>query len=122
MSKFSETIEKLTDDQQQLLADTIIHGEWGDCEMTFLDENGKDEDALCTGYCTNDAKNGGHFSGRKVSTMFRSIYNKVELQPGTGEIICHCNDWWGDGSGDMMFIREPYDAEARQWALEYNKK
>ena len=33
-----------------------------------------------------------------------------------GRFISHCNDWWGDGSGDMLFIREGYHSVFEEWA------
>ena len=104
----SELNEKLTVDQIQLIKDTINHGSWGDCSMDFV-EDGKNICTMCYGYCTNDAKNAGHFTGRKVSAMFRSIYNRLGMaqRKGSGEndVFCHVTDWWGDGTGDMFFIR-----------------
>lgn len=64
-------VSVLTPDEQQLLKDTINCGAWGDSEVEFLDENGEFETVFMFGYCTNDAKRAGHFSGRKVSAMFR---------------------------------------------------
>ncbi len=123
---WDDVVNVLTDDERQLLADTIIEGEWGDCQIEFANGDGT-ESVTCDamGYCTNDAKNAGHFSGRKVSALFRSMYRKLETihypHSGMGRITAHCNDWWGDGSGDMMFIRDPFDIEAREWAENYNK-
>lgn len=74
------------------------------------------------GYCTNDAKKAGNFSGRKVSAMFRSIYKKLcpEFHYQIGRYISHCNDWWGDGSGDMLFIRSEYVDAFEEWARGLN--
>ena len=77
ISKIEEIVSVLTPDEQQLLKDTINEGFWGDGDMEFLDENGNEETVGMYGYCTNDAKNAGHFSGRVVATMFRSIYKKL---------------------------------------------
>ena len=84
----------------------------------ILDENGNIETVAMYGYCTNDAKEAGHFSGRKISAMFRSIYKKLcpENHNQTGRYISHCNDWWGDGSGDMLFIRTGYYRAFEEWA------
>lgn len=115
----------LTADEQQLLKDTIIKGSWGDCEREFLRypaATGSDnlETVYATGYCTNDAHLAGHFQGRIVSTMFRSIYKKMcsYNRNQIGHIICHCNDWWGDGTGDMLFIRDGWDRVFEEWAKE----
>ena len=123
MKTFNDILSLLNNDEKQLLADTINHGIWGDCEMEFANEDGTTSTVYCNGYCTNDAKNGGHFSGRKLSAMFSAMYKKLETihypQSGMGEITCHCNDWWNDGSGDMLFIRDPFDKEAEEWARNY---
>lgn len=112
MKTFESIIEEisgiLTADQIQLLKDTINYGAWGDCDMAFKNPDGTVSDHYCFGYCTNDAKDAGHFSGRKVSAMFRSMYQRLGmLGKGYGccEYFSYCNDWWGDGSGDMFFIR-----------------
>ena len=112
----------LTADEQQLLKDTIIKGSWGDTEYDFLvDKEGDEiETDWSYGFCTNDAKKAGHFSGRKVSAMFRGIYRKMCQANGNriGHIISHCNDWWGDGNGDMLFIRDGWDEAFEKWARE----
>ena len=113
MRTFESIIEEingvLTTEQIQLIKDTINYGSWGDTEIGFNDGNGGCETAYAYGYCTNDAKRAGHFSGRQISAMFRSIYNKLGMNQYKGEgqndVFCHISDWWGDGSGDMFFIR-----------------
>ena len=102
----NEITEKLTPDQLQLLKDTINYGGWGDCDMEFLNPDGTLSLHVCFGYCTNDAKDAGHFSGRKVSAMFRSMYHRLGMNNdyGSNEYFVHCSDWWGDGTGDMFFI------------------
>ena len=115
-----EQIEvSLTEEQQQLLKDAIKHGFWGDSSYEFL-VDGKPETRMMYGYVTNDAKSGGHFEGRKISSMFRSIYRKLGIggkdQPGIGEYVSHCSDWWGDGTGDMIFVREEAYEDIEEWA------
>ena len=129
MKTWNDILNVLTDDEKQLMADTINYGGWGDCDMTFINDDGTEVDTMCFGYITNLAKDGGHFSGRKVSAMFRSIYRKIENKrpdtwrkgTGAGEITCHFNNWWEDGSGDVLFIREPFCDEAEKRAENYNK-
>lgn len=118
MKTVQEIVSVLTQEEQQLLKDTINYGSWGSGDYEFVDKQGQIETAQMYGYCTNDAKDGGHFSGRIVSTMFRSIYKKMCscCKNQLGEIISHCNDWWEDGSGDMLFIRENYVDEFEKWA------
>lgn len=111
-----KTIESLlTTDQQQLLKDAINYGCWGDCGQDFLNANGERETVLAVGYCTNDAKEAGHFKGRAISAMFRAIYKKL-CPDGTGQYLSHCSNWWEDGSGDMLFIRDTDNAEIEAWA------
>lgn len=35
-----------------------------------------------------------------------------------GNFLSHCNDWWDDGTGDMLFIRIGYYQEFEEWAKE----
>lgn len=118
VEQVNEIVSVLTSEQQQLLKDAINHGSWGDGDMEFLDENGNVETCMMYGYCTNDAKKAGNFSGRKISAMFRSIYTKLcqENHHRIGRYISHCNDWWGDGTGDMLFIRESHCQAFEEWA------
>lgn len=118
LKMIEEIVSLLTDEEKQLLKDTIRYGSWGDSEYEFLNENGESEMDSMYGYCTNDAKNGGHFSGRKVSAMFRSIYKKLcpHCHNQIGNVVSHCHDWWGDGTGDMLFIRYEYVDAFEKWA------
>ena len=112
-------VSVLTDEQKQILKDCINKGGWGDGDMEFLDEDENLETDMMYGYCTNDAKNAGHFSGRKVSGLFRGIYNRLctkEHDNKVGRVLSHCTDWWGDGTGDMLFIREEYVDAFEEWA------
>lgn len=118
IQQVEQIVSVLTADEKQLLKDTINEGGWGDSDWEFLDENGKIETVSMYGYCTNDAHLAGHFKGRIVSTMFKSIYKKLcpEHNNQIGRYISHCNDWWGDGSGDMLFIRTGYYRTFEKWA------
>lgn len=120
IEQVKKIVSVLTVEQQQVLKDAIIHGSWGDSDYEFLDEKGDVETDSMYGYCTNDAKMGGHFSGRKVSGLFRSIYNKLCAHDNhqIGRYLSHCSDWWGDGSGDMLFIRSGYYETFEEWARE----
>lgn len=111
-------VSVLSPGQQQLLKDTINYGSWGDGDYEFLDASNNIETDHMYGYCTNDAKDAGHFSGRKVSAMFRAIYVKLCAAEGhkIGRVISHCRDWWCDGSGDMLFIRHDYVNAFEAWA------
>lgn len=118
IQQVEEIVSVLTPDQQQLLKDTIRYGAWGDADYAFLNENGEFETVMMFGYCTNDAKEAGHFSGRAVSAMFKAIYRKLcpAHHNQIGRFVSHCNDWWGDGTGDMLFIRTGYYQVFEQWA------
>lgn len=115
-----EIVKVLTREEQQLLKDTFLFGGWGDTDYEFLNEEGKIETVAAWGYCTNDAHEGGHFAGRVVSTMFRSIYKKLctANRNTIGAQLSHCNDWWGDGSGDMLFVRSAWNKAWMEWAKE----
>lgn len=77
-----EIVKVLTPEEQQLLKDTFLFGGWGDTETEFLNAEGKTETVGAWGYCTNDAREGKHFAGRVVATMFRSIYKKLSTATG----------------------------------------
>lgn len=116
-----EIVKVLTADEQQLLKDTIKHGYWGDASAGFVDE--KLGDIILANaeiYTTNDAKKGGHFSGRRVSAMFRSIYKKMCSAHGNraGIHLSHCNNWWGNGSGNVLMLRSDEGSAWREWAKE----
>lgn len=112
-------VSVLNEEQKQVLKDCINFGFWGDADYEFLDEKGNLETVMMDGYCTNDAKKGKHFTGRKISALFRGIYHRLcskEQGHQIGHVISHCSDWWGDGTGDMLFIREEYVEAFEQWA------
>lgn len=95
---------------------TINHGFWGDDYADFVDNKGNVEEHSADGYCTNDAKRAGHFSGRKISAMFKAIYKKLCINGNKGEFLTHYSDWWGDGTGDMLFIRNDFVDAFEEWA------
>lgn len=84
----------------QAIKDCIIYGSWGDAEVRFGND---EEDAFGFGYCTNDTKKGGHFVGRQISAIWSSISKKIEKNHLNWMV--HFPDWWGNGTGDMLFIR-----------------
>ena len=115
--KCEAIVASLSPDEKTILRDCIRYGAWGDTAEEFLDADGNVQDAVyCYGYCTNDASKGGHFKGRKVSSLFRSLVAKLAPKNGVGEVFAHCSDWWGDGSGDMLFIRGSFYELFEEWA------
>ena len=123
MKNIEEITASLTQDEKTVLKDTLIHGEWGDCDYDFLYGSGNIEETVqAIGFCTNDAKDGCHFSGKQVSALFRSIYKKMcpAFKNTLGQYLSHAHDWWGDGSGDMLFIREDMYEKWMEWAKNNN--
>ena len=113
----ADIIAPLTADEQQLLKDAINCGEWGDTDCEFLNKNQAEVTCSALGFCTNDAHAAGHFKGREIATMFRAVYKKLGLDgKGRGTVISHCSDWWGNGAGDMMFIRKEFVKAFKEWA------
>lgn len=100
-----------TPEEIQAVRDAWNHGLWGDAEVRFAD---KDEYGI--GACTNDIHLAGNFKGREVTNICRKIANRIRKQ-GL-DWINHFNDWWGDGSGDMLFIAEKVGSwdELTEWA------
>lgn len=46
--------------------------------------------------------------------MYSKLCTKNQNQ--IGRYVSHCHDWWGDGSGDMLFIRNEYSLAFEEWA------
>lgn len=109
-------LASLSADEKQLLKDTINKGFWGDTDITFIEQSGGFIARGACGYCTNDARLAGNFKGRIVSQMFRSIYRKLCPNKGVGLFLTQINDYWCDGSGDMLFIRTGYWQAFEDWA------
>ena len=118
IQQIEQIVSCLTSDEQQLLKDTINKGFWGNCDCEFLKEDGTDETVDAYGYCTNDTSKAGNFKGREVGIMFRSIYKKfcATNKNQIGRHLSHCNNWRGDGSGDMLFIRFTDYEAFEEWA------
>lgn len=117
MKTVEEIVSVLTAEQKQVLKDCINHGGWGSGDMAFLNEKGETETDMMWGYYTNAAKEAGNFKGRKISGLFRGIYNRLcALDHEVGEVITHCTNWWGNGTGDMLFIRKSYVDAFEAWA------
>lgn len=119
MKTLEQILNNLSDEQKQLLADTIIYGGWGDSEVKFQD----DED-YGYGYVTNDAHKGGHFNRRELSRRFQDLFKALNLEGSKWakctEEMAWFHDWWCDGSGSVLFIRSGLDGAFEKWARTYN--
>lgn len=109
-------LAKLTENEKQLLKDTINEGKFGDDECKFYDEDDEIDDFACYGFCTNDAKKAKHFEKKSIPSMFRSIYSKLCDKYGIGTFLSHISDAWGDGTGDMLYIKTGYYDVFIEWA------
>lgn len=98
--EFIELFESsLNGEQVQLIKDTILYGYWGEADMDYA--NGT---KMSDVFITDDAHLGGHFSGRKISGMFRAIYKELGILGNAGVDIMQIHDWWGDGSGNVISL------------------
>jgi len=100
MNKITEILSKFfTEKQIQAMKDAWKYGQWGDCEITFYGDN---KDSYAYGACTNDIKQGGHFSGRQISGILGGISRNIIKK--NCNLVENIHDWWEDGSGDMIFF------------------
>lgn len=122
-SKETQTIlAALNDEQQQLLADMIKFGYWGDTDM----ELGADPLRVAV-YMPQHAHEAGHFERKTLSRKFQTLYkalgmtgdNKSKVRAGQ---ICWIKDWYGEGSSDSyFFVRNDLANELEAWEEEYSK-
>ena len=100
MNKITEELSKFfTEKQIQAMKDAWKYGSWGDCDIMFY---GDDHNSYAFGACTNDIKQGGHFSGRQISGILGGISRNIKNK--NCNLVENIPDWWGDGSGDMIFF------------------
>lgn len=120
MRTIDEILNVLNDEQKQLLADTINFGCWGDCSQEFADD-----DDMAMGYITDDAYQGNHFPRRSLSTRFQSLFKALGLEGNKYSKRCvefkWIYDWWDDGSGSVLFIRDGLDIQFEEWAKNFGK-
>lgn len=121
MRTIEEITAPLTDEQKLLLADVIRHGCWGDCEETFSDG----ETAPCMGFITDDAHQGNHFQRKSIPSRLKGLYKALGLEgsdrrKSSAEMVW-IYDWWDDGSGSILLVREPLDDGLDKWATDYLK-
>lgn len=120
MKTLNQILTSLSDEQKQLLADTINFGSWGDSCVAFADD-----EEYGYGYITDDAHLGNHFIRSELSNRFQSLFKALNLE---GSKWSKCNeemvwyyDWWGNGSGSILFIRSGLYEDFETWARDYNK-
>lgn len=92
-------------------------------KMKFI--NIGDECVYVDGYITDEAYKGNHFVRKELSNRFKSLFKALGLE-GTkyskkNDTMVWHYDWWGDGSGSILLIREELSGEFEKWAKEYNK-
>jgi hypothetical protein len=104
--KVAEAFSMFNENQQQALKMIVRQGFWGDTDMTFNDE----ECYYSYGYFTNMG------NGKQYSGTLSGISKKIKSS-GTN-LIFMCSDWWGDGSGDMMFFNMELieEADLKSWS------
>lgn len=122
MRTMNQILENLNEEQKQLLADTINHGSWGNSDAYF---KGDDKPAMADGYITDLAHKGNHFERKSLSNRFRSLFKALGLE-GTktdknSAEMQWMYDWWQDGSGSILLIREELSEQFEEWAKNYNK-
>lgn len=116
--------DNFTPKQIQAIKDTIRYGFWGDADQEFLKADGTFTEAKSVYvYITNDAHKGGHFpSRRSLSGVFSGIARRI--QEKHLPFIYNIHDWWGDGSGDVMYfdvdLLECTYEELEEWATKDN--
>lgn len=120
MRTTEQILENLSDDQKQLLADTIVHGAWGDTDTFF---EGEKESVRVYGYITDLAYKGNHFERKTLSNKFKSLFKALGLKGDERSKVCDMMqwiyDWWEDGSGSILLIREDITDSLEKWAKEY---
>ena len=105
-----QTIEQaffmFNEKQIQAIKLIVRKGFWGDTDMTFADN----KIYYAYGYYTNMNK------GKEFSGLMSGI-SKTLKTSGTN-LILMCSDWWGDGSGDMVFFNMDLidETELKNWA------
>lgn len=101
----------LTANAIQLIKDVIRYGYWGDSDFTF---NG--ETKMGDGYITNDAKRGGHFSGKQISGIMSGVAKAAKTHQCS--FMVSMSDWWGDGTGDVLAFSTDFASsdELEAWA------
>lgn len=118
IQQIEQIVSTLTKGEKRLLKDIINKGSCGDYAWEFLDEKGNVETVEAYGYCVYYSYHAKLLKGCAITAMCQSICRKLcpAVNNQVGRYISHRNDWWGDSSGDMLFIREGYHSAFEEWA------
>ena len=118
IQQIEQIVSTLTKGEKRLLKDIINKGACGDYAWEFLDEKGNVETVEAYGYCVYYSYHAKLLKGCAITAMCQSICGKLcpAVNNQVGRYISHRNDWWGDGSADMLFIREGYHSVFEEWA------
>ena len=105
-TKIDEQFAIFNESQIEAIKLIFNKGFWGDCDQDFADK----KNYYAHGYFTNMNK-GKEWSG-KLSGISKT------LKASGTNLISMCSDWWGDGSGDMMFFNMELidEKELENWA------
>lgn len=98
---FNKTFAMFSEKQIEALKLIITRGAWGSCDMNF---EGFDKTSSAFGYFTNQKHFGGgyHFPPSSWSGIIAGISKVIDNEKLN--FICMQSNWWGDNSGDMLFI------------------
>ena len=104
--------ENFTEKQIDVIKKVIRFGAWGDCDLEFGDNK---ETNYAYGYETNISKK-TNYSGKEFSGICSGIAKTIKTK--NLNFVKNISDYWGDGSGDMLFLN--YDIldreEIESWA------
>lgn len=121
MRTLAQIVGNLDNDQRQLLVDTINHGGWGDTDTFF---KGEKEPVRVYGYITDLAHKGNHFERRSLSNRFKELFKALGLKGNSkskaSDVMQWIYDWWEDGSGSILLVREELTGDLEKWAKNYN--
>lgn len=88
--------EVFNEKQLEVIKDIAKFDPWGDTDMEF----NSDKCSYAYGFFTNKVPS--KYKGKEFSGICSGISKTIK---STGnQAITICNDYWGDGSGDMMFF------------------
>lgn len=125
MADLISTLEALTAEQQQLLKEIIRYGSMGDTDYEFY-QDGHVTTKHAWFYTTNCMYDKSPFTSRKRSAMLNAIYNKLctkffdgymgSGKSGVGQYMSHHKNWWGKGTGSVLFFEYDNCDILDEWA------